>query len=100
MRWTGMRITRAPLPTNRRDALDRGNWNHVPVGTKTWETRRPNTTVDETASEGTTMAIRYELELKPQRGRLARSVFAALLLVLPLAVSTCFARPAPQAPRP
>jgi hypothetical protein len=46
------------------------------------------------------MAIRYELELKPQKGKLARSVFAALLLVLPLAVSTCFARPAPQASRP
>ena len=27
------------------------------------------------------MAIRYELELKPQRGKLARSVFATLLLV-------------------
>jgi len=46
------------------------------------------------------MAIRNELELKPQRGKLARSVFAALLLVLPLAASTCFARPAPQGPRP
>jgi Protein of unknown function (DUF3106) len=48
------------------------------------------------------MAIRYELELKPQRGKLARSVFAALLLVLPLAATSlpCFARPAPQAPRP
>jgi hypothetical protein len=47
------------------------------------------------------MAIRYELELKPQRGKLARSVFAALLLaILPLAASTCFARPAQQAPRP
>ena len=30
------------------------------------------------------MAIRNELELKPQRGKLARSVFAALLLILPL----------------
>jgi hypothetical protein len=69
------------------------------MGTKNRETRRPNTTVDVTASEGTTMAIRYELDLKPQRGKLARSVFAALLLVLPLAVS-CFAQPEPQAPRP
>jgi hypothetical protein len=46
------------------------------------------------------MAIRYELELKPQRGKLARSVFAALLVILPLAATTCFARPAPQGPHP
>ena len=48
------------------------------------------------------MAIRYELELKPQRGKLARSVFAALLLVRPLAATSlpCFARPAQQAPHP
>ncbi len=46
------------------------------------------------------MAIRYELECKPQWGKLARSVFASLLLMLPLAATTCFARPAPQAPRP
>jgi P pilus assembly chaperone PapD len=46
------------------------------------------------------MAIRYELECKPQRGKLARGVFAALLLVLPLTASTCFARPGPQGPRP
>ena len=48
------------------------------------------------------MAIRNELELKPQRGKLARSVFAALLLALPLAATSlpCFARPAQQAPRP
>ncbi len=47
------------------------------------------------------MAIRNELELKPQRGKLARGVFGALLLVLPFAASlpSC-ARPAPQAPRP
>ena len=48
------------------------------------------------------MAIRNELELKPQRGKLARSVFAALLLVLPLAATSlpCFAHPAQQGPRP
>ena len=48
------------------------------------------------------MAIRYELELKPHRGRLARGVFAALLLGLSLAAASlsCFARPAQQAPRP
>jgi Protein of unknown function (DUF3106) len=48
------------------------------------------------------MAIRNELACKPQRGKLARSVFAALLLVLPFAATSlsCFARPAPQAPRP
>jgi hypothetical protein len=48
------------------------------------------------------MAIRYQIELKPRRGKLARSVFAALLLVLPLAATSlpCFARPAQQAPRP
>lgn len=47
------------------------------------------------------MAIRYELECKPQRGKLARSVFAALLLILPLAATSlpCFARPAQQGPR-
>lgn len=48
------------------------------------------------------MAIRYELECKTQRGKLARSVFAALLLILPLGATTlsCYARPAQQAPRP
>ena len=46
------------------------------------------------------MAIRYELELRPQKGKLARSVFAALLVILPLAASTCFARPAQQGPHP
>jgi hypothetical protein len=48
------------------------------------------------------MAIRYELAWKPQRGKLARSVFAALLLVLPLAATSlpCFGRPAQQGPRP
>jgi len=72
------------------------------MGTKNRETRRPNTTVDVTASEGTNMAIRYELEYKPQRGELARSVFAALLLILLLgpASLSCYARPAQQAPRP
>src|ERR1700736_481919 len=86
MPWTGTRIT--ALPTNRH---------------KSGKTRRPNTTVDVTASEGhQRMAIRNELELKPQRGKLARSVFAALLLALPLAATSlpCFARPAQQGPRP
>ena len=48
------------------------------------------------------MAIRYELERKPQQGKLARSVFAALLLILPLGATSlsCYARPAQQAPRP
>jgi hypothetical protein len=47
------------------------------------------------------MARHNELETTPRRGKLARSVFAALLLVLPLAAaSTCFARPAPQGARP
>jgi hypothetical protein len=48
------------------------------------------------------MAIRYEVECKPQRGKLARSVFAALLLILPLGAASlsCYARPAQQAPRP
>jgi hypothetical protein len=48
------------------------------------------------------MAIRNELALKPHRGKLARSVFAALLLLLPLVATSlpCFARPAQQAPRP
>ena len=48
------------------------------------------------------MAIRYELECKPQQGKFARSVFAALLLILSLsAVSLpCFARPGQQGPRP
>jgi Protein of unknown function (DUF3106) len=47
------------------------------------------------------MAIRNELALKPQRGKLARSVFGALLLILPFAASLpSFGRPAPQAPRP
>lgn len=48
------------------------------------------------------MAIRYELECKPQRGKLARGVFAALLLVLLLGVTSlsCYARPAPQGQHP
>jgi Protein of unknown function (DUF3106) len=46
------------------------------------------------------MARRNELETMPHSGKLARSVFVALLLVLQLAASTCFARPAPQGPRP
>src|ERR1700733_9059703 len=70
------------------------------MGTKNRESRRPNTTVDVTASEGTTMARHNELETISHCGKLARSVFAALLLLLPLAASTCFARPAPQGPRP
>jgi hypothetical protein len=48
------------------------------------------------------MAIRNELELKPHKGKLARSVFAALLVVFPLAASSlpCFAWPGPQGPHP
>jgi hypothetical protein len=46
------------------------------------------------------MAIRNQPELTPLRGKLARSVFAALLLILPLAAAPCFARPGQQAPRP
>jgi hypothetical protein len=48
------------------------------------------------------MAIRNELELRPRMGKLARGVFAALLLVLPLAATSipCFARPAQAGPRP
>jgi hypothetical protein len=48
------------------------------------------------------MAIRYELELKPQRGKLARGVLTALLLALPLVTASlpCFARPAQTGPRP
>jgi hypothetical protein len=64
------------------------------------ETRRPNTTVDVTASEGTNMARHNELETMPHSGKLARSVVAALLVILPLAASTCLARPAPRGPHP
>ncbi len=46
------------------------------------------------------MTRRNQLETTPHSGKLARGVFAALLVILPLAASTCFARPAPQAPRP
>jgi phage-related protein len=46
------------------------------------------------------MARHNELETIPHCGKFARSVFAALLLVLSLAASTCFARPAPQGSRP
>jgi hypothetical protein len=69
------------------------------LGTKERETRRPNTTVDVTASEGTIMARHNELERIPHRGKLARSVFAALLLLLPLA-APCFGRPAQQPAHP
>jgi Protein of unknown function (DUF3106) len=62
------------------------------------EPSRPNTTVDVTASKGSIMGMRNQLESKSQCGRLARSVFALLLLVLPL--TPCFARPAQQAARP
>ena len=46
------------------------------------------------------MARHNELETMPRNGKLARSVFAALLMMLPLAACTCFARPAPQGPHP
>ena len=46
------------------------------------------------------MASRNELERTSPGGKLARRVFAVLLLVLPLVASTCFARPAMQGPRP
>jgi Protein of unknown function (DUF3106) len=46
------------------------------------------------------MARHNEIETIPHSGKLARSVFAALLVILPLAASTCLARPAPQGPRP
>ena len=62
------------------------------------ETRRPNTTVDITASKGSSMAINHQHEGRPQSAKLARSVFAVLLLVLP--VAPCFARPGQQAARP
>ena len=45
------------------------------------------------------MASRNELEITSHSGKLARRVFAVLLLILPLA-ATCFARPAMQGPRP
>ncbi len=46
------------------------------------------------------MARHNELETTSHRGKLARRVFAALLLVLPLAAAPCFARPAPQGGQP
>jgi len=46
------------------------------------------------------MARHNELETMPHRWKLARSVFAGLLVILPLAATTCFARPAPQGPHP
>ncbi len=46
----------------------------VPMGHRNRETRRPNTTVDVTASEGTTMARRNELEVTSHSGKLARRV--------------------------
>jgi len=45
------------------------------------------------------MASRNELEITSHSGKLARRVFAVLLLILPLA-ATCFARPAMQGPHP
>jgi hypothetical protein len=44
------------------------------------------------------MAMDNELERRSLSGKLARSVFTVLLLVLPL--SSCFARPPQQGPRP
>jgi hypothetical protein len=48
------------------------------------------------------MAIRNDLESTSPSGNLARSVFAALLLLMPLAAAStpCFARPAQQVGRP
>jgi hypothetical protein len=48
------------------------------------------------------MTARKDLERSSRSGKLARSVYAALLLVLPLAAAptTCFARPPQQAGRP
>jgi Protein of unknown function (DUF3106) len=62
------------------------------------ETRRPNRTVDITASKGSRMAIDNQHERRSPGGKLARSVFTGLLLVLPLA--SCFAHPPQQGPRP
>jgi phage-related protein len=42
------------------------------------------------------MARHNELETTSPRGKLARRVLAALLLVLPLAAAPCFGHPAPQ----
>ncbi len=42
------------------------------------------------------MARHNELERTSLRGKLARGVFAALFLILPLVVAPCFGRPAPQ----
>jgi Protein of unknown function (DUF3106) len=46
------------------------------------------------------MARHDKLETMPRNGKLTRRVFAVLLMILPLAASTCFARPAPQGSRP
>lgn len=46
------------------------------------------------------MTVRNELAVTSRRGKLARSVFAGLLLLLSLAIAPCFARPAPQAHAP
>jgi Protein of unknown function (DUF3106) len=46
------------------------------------------------------MARHNELATTPLRGKLARGVFAALLLVLPLSAVPCFAHPAPQGGHP
>ncbi len=46
------------------------------------------------------MARHNELEARSHSGKLARRVFAALLLLLPVVATPSFARPAQQAPRP
>ncbi len=46
------------------------------------------------------MTVRNELAVTSRRGKLARSVFAGLLLVLSLAIAPCFARPPLQAHPP
>ena len=42
------------------------------------------------------MARQNEIETTSLSGKLARGVFTALLLVLPLAAAPCFARPGQQ----
>jgi phage-related protein len=59
-------------------------------------------TVNVDRLEKKTMTARKDIERSSRSGKLARSVYAALLLVLPLAAAPtiCFARPAPQVAHP